>query len=132
MSYEAVLQGMDLTCFPSAYEPWGYTPLECLASGVPAVSSDLSGFGQYVAARFKDHDDRGAFIVRRAGRHYHDAAAELAEILLRFCRLKRRDRIALRNRVDAAVEAFDWSQLIDAYDRAHSLALAAETAERAG
>jgi len=129
MDYEQFVRGCHLGVFPSSYEPWGYTPLECLASGVPAVSSDLSGFGQYVGARFKNHDDWGAYIVPRAGRSFHDAAADLAEILLRFCRLKRRDRVALRNRVDAAAEAFDWGQLIDAYDRAHTMALAAAEAE---
>lgn len=125
MEYEQFVRGCHLGVFPSSYEPWGYTPLECLAWGVPAVSSDLSGFGQYVDARFRDHDDWGAFIVRRSGRSYHEAAADLAHVLVRFCRLRRRDRIALRDRVDAAVEAFDWSQLVDAYDRAHALALAA-------
>ena len=42
--------GFDLTVFPSYYEPWGYTPLESIARGVPAVTSNLSGFGDALKA----------------------------------------------------------------------------------
>ena len=37
-----------MTLFPSYYEPWGYTPLESIAYGVPTVTTDLSGFGQAI------------------------------------------------------------------------------------
>ena len=36
-SYYELLVGMDLTLFPSYYEPWGYTPLESIAFSVPNV-----------------------------------------------------------------------------------------------
>ena len=42
--------------FPSYYEPWGYTPMEAIAMGVPAVTSDLSGFGAYVQSNVKDYE----------------------------------------------------------------------------
>ena len=42
--YDAII-GCHLGLFPSYYEPWGYTPLESVALGVPAVTTDLSGFG---------------------------------------------------------------------------------------
>ena len=48
MEYGEFVRGCHLGVFPSFYEPWGYTPLECLASGVPAVTSNLSGFGDFV------------------------------------------------------------------------------------
>ena len=129
MEYEQFVRGCHLGVFPSAYEPWGYTPLECIASGVPAVSSDASGFGQHVSSRFDDHDDWGAYIVRRAGRSYDQAASELADRLMSFCRLTRRDRIALRNAADAMAESFDWSRLVDAYDRSHGAALDAQRSD---
>lgn len=124
MEYDQFVRGCHLGVFPSAYEPWGYTPLECLASGVPAVSSDLSGFGRYTSERFPDHDEWGAYVVRRAGREYAQSAAELADILLAFCRIGRRGRIALRNAADERAEVFDWEALAPAYDAAHELALA--------
>ena len=48
--YEAVVRAMDLTCFPSFYEPWGYTPQESLALGVPTVTTDYAGFGRWAQA----------------------------------------------------------------------------------
>ena len=49
-SYYDLLIGMDATVFPSYYEPWGYTPLESVAFGVPTVTTTLSGFGQWAMA----------------------------------------------------------------------------------
>ena len=48
LDYEQFVRGCHLGIFPSYYEPWGYTPMECAALGVPAVTTDLSGFGAYV------------------------------------------------------------------------------------
>ncbi len=41
-SYYELLVGMDLTLFPSYYEPWGYTPLESIAFSVPTVTTTLA------------------------------------------------------------------------------------------
>jgi glycogen(starch) synthase len=119
MDYDDFVRGAHLGVFPSAYEPWGYTPLECIAYGVPAVSSDLAGFGRYVQTHDPDHDRWGAYIVQRGGRSFHESAAELTEHLLAFCRATRHERIVLRNAVADHAEAFDWSKLADAYDQVH-------------
>ena len=123
MEYEQFVRGCHVGVFPSTYEPWGYTPLECLAMGVPAVSSDLAGFGSYVLGKFGDHSRPGVWVVRRRGRSFHDAAAELCNNLLDFCKLDRRGRIALRNQVEALSWEFDWSVLGTAYDEAHQMAM---------
>jgi glycogen synthase len=123
IEYEQFVRGCHLGVFPSAYEPWGYTPLECVASGVPAVTSDLAGFGRYVAERLPDHDDWGLNVLRRRGRSFHDSAADLSRWLLAFCRLDRRGRIAMRNAVTARADEFDWRRLVGAYHRAHELVI---------
>ncbi|MFN0011874.1 MAG: glycosyltransferase, partial [Phycisphaerales bacterium] len=123
MEYDQFVRGCHVGVFPSAYEPWGYTPLECMAMGVPAVSSDLAGFGSYVAQKYGDHNRPGAWIVHRRGRSFQDAAGELTRYLMEFCRLDRRGRIALRNQVEAQSWEFDWSVLGEAYVRAHDLTL---------
>jgi glycogen(starch) synthase len=127
MDYDQFVRGCHLGVFPSSYEPWGYTPLECVAMGVPAVTSDLAGFGRYVADAYPDHDDWGLVVLPRRGRSFQDAAADLTARLLRFCRADRRARISLRNEVEAHSRAFDWSRLASAYHEAHDLALAGGT-----
>src|SRR6185295_19034548 len=56
IEYEQFVRGCHMGLFPGAYEPWGYTPLECAAMGIPSVSSDLAGFGRYVQENIADHD----------------------------------------------------------------------------
>lgn len=79
LPYYDLLSALDLTLFPSYYEPWGYTPLESIAYGVPTVTTDLSGFGQAILELYgepatdslqhgvqviprRDHDD--AFVTQ--------------------------------------------------------------------
>ncbi len=123
IEYEQFVRGCHMGIFPSLYEPWGYTPLECLACGVPAVTSDLAGFGRYASETMIGHEELGLTVLRRRGRSYHEAAADLTQKLLYFCQLRRRDRIALRNAVERFSWEFDWSRLGPAYHRAHDLAL---------
>lgn len=122
IEYDQFVRGCHMGIFPSAYEPWGYTPLECIAMGVPAVTSDLAGIGRYVHEHFPDHDAWGMKVLNRRGRSYQDAAADLTRYLLAYCRLDRRERIALRNEVDRRSWEFDWSKLGRVYHAAHDLA----------
>jgi glycogen(starch) synthase len=124
MDYEHFVRGCHLGIFPSSYEPWGYTPLECVAMGVPAVTSDLAGFGRFVADVYPDHDEWGLAVLPRRGRSFDEAAADLARRISRFCQLDRRARIALRNEVEQHSWAFDWSRLAGAYHESHDRALA--------
>jgi glycogen(starch) synthase len=125
IDYEDFVRGCNLGLFPSCYEPWGYTPLECLAMGVPAITSDLSGFGRYAQQAFPDHEEWGLQVLARRGRRYHDVAADLAERVLAFCQLDRPGRIALRNHAVEHSRVFDWPRLAAAYHDAHDRALAA-------
>ncbi|MBC6612649.1 glycosyltransferase [Hymenobacter sp. BT507] len=123
MEYGQFVRGCHLGVFPSYYEPWGYTPLECIARGVPAITSDLSGFGDYVMQHVPDHEDKGIYVVHRQERSFHEAAEELTDMLWNFVLQNRRERIAQRNRVENSSELFDWKNLRVYYDRAYALAL---------
>lgn len=123
MDYDQFVRGCHLGVFPSYYEPWGYTPLESIALGVPAITSDLSGFGSYLAQLLPDHDRQGLYIAHREQRDNNMVADELTEMMFRFCQLNRRERIALRNRVESFSEHFDWHNLGRRYHEAHELAM---------
>ena len=69
------------------------------------------------------HDEFGLQVLPRRGRSFNDAAADLAQRLLRFCQLDRRERIAIRSAVERQAAAFDWSRLADSYHAAHGLAV---------
>ena len=123
MDYPQFVRGCHLGIFPSYYEPWGYTPLECVARGVPAVTSDLSGFGDYVHRRFRDLDDKGIYLVKRRTKTFDESADDLCEIMYNFVQLNRRDRIILRNTVESYAENFSWANLAQNYEKAYRMAL---------
>ena len=123
MEYFDFVRGCHLGIFPSYYEPWGYTPLECCATGIPSITSDLSGFGSYVAAKVPENDKKGIYVINRNHRSMDDSAEDLSNKMLEFVKMTRRERIMQRNRVEAASVLFDWKVLGKYYDQAYHIAL---------
>jgi glycogen synthase len=123
MEYDQFVRGCHLGVFPSYYEPWGYTPLESIALGVPAITSDLSGFGSYLQQLVLDHESKGISVINRRTADFHRSAEELTEKMFRYCQLSRRERINLRNTTESFSEHFDWHNLGKNYHEAHELAL---------
>ncbi len=123
LDYGQFVRGCHLGVFPSYYEPWGYTPLECVVRGVPTVTSDLSGFGDYIMQIMRDYENRGIYVINRKSQSFSEAAEQMASILFRFVKLTRRERINQRNRVENIADVFDWLSLRSYYDTAHDLAL---------
>ena len=123
MDYGQFVRGCHLGVFPSYYEPWGYTPLECMASGVPAVTSDLSGFGDYLLKTMPDYEKGGMFVVERAKRTFDWSARQLSAFLYQFLIQGRRERIMQRNNAENYSAAFDWGVLIKYYEEAYQRAM---------
>jgi len=123
LDYDQFVRGCHMGVFPSYYEPWGYTPMECVASGVPSITSDLAGFGSYVQQNIQDPNSKGLFIVGRRYASWDQSAHQLTEMLFNFCLKDRRSRIELRNRTERLSDFFDWSNLISHYNEAHKLAM---------
>lgn len=123
LEYDQFVRGCHVGLFPSYYEPWGYTPLECVVSGIPAVTSDLSGFGDYVMQNFPEHDANGMYVARRRNADFGSAVRSIVNWLHALTRMTRRERITLRNRVESHAEHFDWKNLGRHYAMAHRLAL---------
>jgi len=123
MEYSQFVRGCHLGIFPSLYEPWGYTPLECLASGIPSITSELAGYGDYVVNEIPDHDAKGMYIIHRKERNFYEVAEDLANMMFNVVMMSRRERIALRYKCEEASLHFDWSNLGKHYDQAYNLAI---------
>lgn len=123
MDYGQFVRGCNLGVFPSYYEPWGYTPLECLASGVPSVTSDLAGFGDYVMKNIANYQQKGMYVVRRLNRSFDEAANELADQMYSFVQQSLRERIQQRNQSESTADEFDWKNLVRFYEAAYRMAL---------
>jgi phosphorylase/glycogen(starch) synthase len=121
--YEAALRAMSLSCFPSFYEPWGYTPEESLAVGVPTLTTDCAGFGRWASDNGLGSKD-GVYVLPRIGVPFEEAVDKLAHVLdEHFARPRDRERQAEICRATARRTA--WTDLIACYDQAFHRALVA-------
>lgn len=120
MDYLQFVRGCNLGIFPSYYEPWGYTPLECLACGIPSVTSDLSGFGDYLIRHFPDHDKHGMYVVERGKKTFDFSAHQLSDFLYAYLKQDLKERIIQRNTVEKYSSAFDWENLIKHYNEVYA------------
>ncbi|KXJ17579.1 Glycogen [starch] synthase [Exaiptasia diaphana] len=111
MEYGEFVRGCHLGVFPSYYEPWGYTPAECTVMGIPSVTTNLSGFGRFMAEHVTDPTSYGIYIVDRRFKSVDESITELFNYMVSFCSLTRRQRIIQRNRTERLSELLDWKSL---------------------
>jgi phosphorylase/glycogen(starch) synthase len=120
--YYDVLIGMDLAIFPSYYEPWGYTPQESVAYGVPAVTTSLSGFGLW-ASRHSKGVEEGVEVVTRTDENYYDVVDKITHIIEIFSEKNEDDISIAREKAHKLAGMLEWEFLIKNYYQAYDIAL---------
>lgn len=124
MPYYDLLTGMDLSIFPSYYEPWGYTPHESIAFGVPVITTNLAGFGQWASLHSRGLDD-GVEVVVRNDNNYSEVVQKIAGMVNSFT-LKTKEQVeAIRLNATKIAGLLEWKNLILNYYKAYDLALKA-------
>lgn len=124
MTYYDLLNGLDATAFPSYYEPWGYTPLESIAFGVPTITTDLSGFGQWVLANFiNKFDDCGVNVMHRSDSNYLEVVQELVDDICFLAMAGEKEIRAIREAAMATSKQAAWNYFIEDYVIAFDIAL---------
>ncbi len=122
LPYYELLAGMDLTVFPSYYEPWGYTPLESLAFKVPTITTTLAGFGLWVNSKYpKAHPC--IKVVERNDSNYDKVVAETAENIKYISELSFEHRKKIRKNAEEVANTARWKNLCSFYLEAYQLAL---------
>ncbi len=123
IEYDQFTRGCNLGIFPSYYEPWGYTPLESIARGVPTVTSNLSGFGDFVMHNIPNPEEKGIVVIDKVKNTFDESAQQLADELFKFVKQNLRQRVDMRYKSEAASVIFDWESLTKYYDKAYILAM---------
>jgi hypothetical protein len=124
ITYYDLLPALDLTMFPSYYEPWGYTPLESVAFGVPTITDDKAGFGQWVLDNFQNGLMKsGVYVVDRTDSNYAQAAALIRMAALEYITEDVSLRLKARNLAFLTAAKADWKFFILNYDKAFEIAL---------
>ncbi len=123
LAYYDLLIGMDLTLYPSYYEPWGYTPLESIAFSIPTVTTDLAGFGRWAVHEKADGLADGVEVLTRTDDNYYSVADTLKTMILEYIGVSEADKKKTRNAAAVLAERASWSHFINHYLRAYDIAL---------
>ncbi|HET7732874.1 MAG TPA: glycosyltransferase, partial [Paludibacter sp.] len=121
-SYYDLLIGLDLTVFPSYYEPWGYTPLESVAFSVPTITTDLSGFGLW-ASHSAQGVEQGVGVIHRSDYNGYTVALQIAEMICHFVSCTEDEIKQIRKKAFDISEKAHWKHFIQYYDQAYHIAL---------
>ncbi|MDX2432478.1 MAG: alpha-glucan family phosphorylase, partial [Bacteroides sp.] len=122
LAYYDLLIGLDLTIFPSYYEPWGYTPLESLAFSVPTVTTSLTGFGLWVNDEYKK-EVPGITVIPRDDHNDQEVVKGISEAILNQCVLRNESDEKYREGAHAISRIALWKNLISHYWKAYDIAL---------
>ncbi len=124
LSYYDTVVGVDATVFPSYYEPWGYTPLESVAFGVPTVTTSLSGFGSWICAeRGNGFAASGVDVVERNDHNYPQVVGAIADDIRELASMDDAVREEIRKAAVATSDAALWQYFMTYYEDSYRIAL---------
>ena len=141
MHYYDLLLGLDLTVYPSYYEPWGYTPLESVAFKVPCITTSLAGFGLWAldvkntaGKSATNHakpaalkpcylDKDGVEVIQRSDYNYNEVADRIRDEIIGFSKLSDKEVDTARKAAAKLAEKAQWKYFISYYYKAYDIAL---------
>lgn len=126
MSYYDLLIGLDLTIFPSYYEPWGYTPLESLAFAVPTITTTLAGFGLWVKRHYNVNHP-GILILDRDDTNDEDMVNGIDRRIDHYLTIEKAEIDQERSNAFDISRIALWKNLIGYYYEAYKLVLSKVT-----
>lgn len=130
--YYDLLPALDITVFASYYEPWGYTPLESVAFGIPTVTTDKSGFGQWIesdvagkhiVSPIESLKKTGVVVAPRDDNSYWETAKAIANTLSAYSEASHTDTNAVMKAAQKTAALADWKNFIKKYDEAFETAI---------
>ena len=123
-TYYNMLAGLDLTVYPSYYEPWGYTPMESCAFGVPTITTSLSGFGMWCKSIGRGKDiQEGVAVVNRTDSNYETVVSSISDIIFDCASTSMAEAKPARQEAKKIAARAAWKNFIKYYDVAFDEAL---------
>ena len=132
LPYYDLLIGMDMSVFPSYYEPWGYTPLESIAFHVPTITTSLSGFGAWAREELRveslecrDSLPQAVTVVERNDSNYNQVVNAIVTTLSTAVKASKEDMKKARDEAANLSQKAEWKQFFKHYLTAYDVALRA-------
>ncbi len=124
MNYYDLLIGLDCTIFASYYEPWGYTPMESVAFGVPTVTTDLSGFGQWVLSKYGNGFVKsGVEVIHRTDSNYSSVVDQISNAVESYLLCDVTDKTKAVKAAKKVAKTITWSHFMTYYKDAYAVAI---------
>jgi len=121
-SYFDLLIGIDLTVFPSYYEPWGYTPLESLAFHIPTITTNKAGIGMWINRELVSVND-GIEVFEREHGNTNILVENIIKSIINHINKSPYDRERAQENAYAISRIALWKNLVKFYDKAYSIGL---------
>lgn len=123
LPYYDLLIGLDLTVFPSYYEPWGYTPLESMAFHVPTICTSLSGYGVWCKEQGCTTIDKGVAVIYRNDSNTQDVINHIVNTITYYLSLTPQKIAVIRKSAVALALKAEWKNFFSYYREAYAIAL---------
>lgn len=126
MPYYDLLIGLDVTVFPSYYEPWGYTPHESIAFSVPTITTSLAGFGLWMRKMGdKKGMDDGAEVISRDDYNFIEVSEDICNRVFEMTTKSNEQEKILRKAALDRASLADWAHFYKYYEEVYDIALTA-------
>lgn len=123
-AYYDLLIGMDATIYPSYYEPWGYTPMESIAFGIPTITTNLAGFGLWAKHFVSGNDlNEGVQVIERTDFNYFEVADSIAASILSLSHKDKKERNEIHKHCFDLSKEATWNKFILYYEKAFDKSL---------
>ena len=122
-TYYDLLIGMDVTVFPSYYEPWGYTPLESIAFHVPTITTDVAGFGAWAKNEGYVQLKDGVAVIHRTDSNFDEVVNLVARNIQQFQVQPAENIEAARKAAAQLAKKAEWKSFFKYYRKAYDIAL---------
>ena len=119
--YYDLLCGIDFTAFVSYYEPWGYTPLESIAFGIPTITTNLAGFGKWCQNKLPKNNS--ITVIERNDDNAQQVIEKLVLVIKDFVKLSENERTKMSVQAMAYSKELLWKNLANQYVEAYDIAL---------
>ncbi|MDO5035612.1 MAG: glycogen/starch synthase [Porphyromonas sp.] len=122
--YYDFIPAVDLTVFASYYEPWGYTPLESIAFGVPTLTTDKAGFGQWASGLVSNSSlKEGVHVLERRDDNFGEVATAITRALSDVAQWDVADKEEARANAERLAQQADWAHFYPRYQELFARAL---------
>ncbi|MBQ7489572.1 MAG: alpha-glucan family phosphorylase [Bacteroidales bacterium] len=124
LNYYDFLIGFDLSVFPSYYEPWGYTPLESVAFGIPTITTSLAGFGLWARENFGGTNaQKAVWVIERTDHNDEQVYSEIVHAISYYASCSDKENSLNSEKAVEISQSALWKNLFDNYLEAYDIAL---------